>query len=467
MALGGTVVVVEPPARPLAKPLAEPGRHRAGHLKGLAGGDDVLERAAVLPRRDRRRGRGGIGELAERDEGEKEALHPLRLDQGEERLGIAAGLLGGEDEGAAGEPGGADLLERDVEAERGELQGAGGPGKGSARLPVEEAGERRPRHPHPLGAARRAGGVEDVGEVLSPSDRERTGGGTLARAVLRDEDPPAGERRNGFRQALLGDEHGGLGIVEHEAQALGRIAGVEGHIGGAGLEHREDRDHQLRRAFQAEPDPHPRTGPQPAEAPGEAFGASRELAVGEGPPFPDDREGIGNERRPGREPRLQGSVPEAGRGVVPLPEQRLALGGREDRQLGEAPAGVRGDGGEQDLQLAEDPPGGRPVEEVGPVGEPGRQPLLGVEDGQVEVEHGDVVLLRDRREREDGETGDDEGRSGDLDGAHHLEERAVREAALGLELLDELAERQLLVGEGADRHLLHPREEGREGGIAA
>ena len=48
-----------------------------------------------------------------------------------------------------------------------------------------------------------------------------------------------------------------------------------------------------------------------------------------------------------------------------------------------------------------------------------------------------------------------------LQDEHHLEERAAVEVALRLQLLDQLLERQVLVGVGAERDLAHPRRAAR------
>ena len=53
-----------------------------------------------------------------------------------------------------------------------------------------------------------------------------------------------------------------------------------------------------------------------------------------------------------------------------------------------------------------------------------------------------------------------------LQGEHHLEERRAAQVALGLELLDQLLEGQVLVGVGAERGLAHAAQQLAEGGVA-
>ena len=55
-------------------------------------------------------------------------------------------------------------------------------------------------------------------------------------------------------QVLLGDERAGLGIVEHEADAVDRIGGIERDIGRTRLECGEQGDDHIEAAFEAQSD---------------------------------------------------------------------------------------------------------------------------------------------------------------------------------------------------------------------
>ncbi len=55
-------------------------------------------------------------------------------------------------------------------------------------------------------------------------------------------------------QALMGEEHGRVRVLQHAGEALAGIRRVQGNVGGAGLEDREQRDDEVERALQADPD---------------------------------------------------------------------------------------------------------------------------------------------------------------------------------------------------------------------
>src|SRR5215510_6944040 len=100
-----------------------------------------------------------------------------------------------------------------------------------------------------------AGGVDDVGEVVRPHG---AGGGALGmrrnrrRRAIKLQPPHAG-RPHPIAQPRLREQQRRPGIRQHEAQALGWIAGVERQIGATGLEDAEQTNHQLQRALQAHP----------------------------------------------------------------------------------------------------------------------------------------------------------------------------------------------------------------------
>ncbi len=55
-------------------------------------------------------------------------------------------------------------------------------------------------------------------------------------------------------QALLGKQHGGARVLEHDRDALRRIVWIDRHIGGAGLEDRQQPDDQVGRALHIDAD---------------------------------------------------------------------------------------------------------------------------------------------------------------------------------------------------------------------
>ena len=150
-------------------------------------------------------------------------------------------------------------------------------------------------------------------------------------------------------------------------------------------------------------------------------------------------------------------------------EHLVALGGASERQLGECGAsGSTTDGAEQRLVAARSK----------------RRIVVCVEEVGVVLERGRAAPRRPRARRSSGRTSPSRRLSPGaapvarspaehrrprlvLQHAHDLEERVAAHVALGLHLLDQLLEGQVLVGVGAQRHLAHPRQQLAEGRVAA
>src|SRR4051794_3685680 len=134
--------------------------------------------------------------------------------------------------GRPGEP----AVSRGKARPTGKNAGSGGTGAPPGGAPPGSRGE-RPRRPGPAG-----------------------GGGTGARRAR------GGEVGQG---AAAGEEDRGFAVGELKGQPLFGMERVEGDIGAAGLEHGEGRDHQLRRAFEAEADPDLRPDAQAGKGAGQ------------------------------------------------------------------------------------------------------------------------------------------------------------------------------------------------------
>ena len=68
-----------------------------------------------------------------------------------------------------------------------------------------------------------------------------------------------GERRRWrqpLEQSLLCQQHGGLRVFEHEGEPLGRIIGIERHVGAASFENSQQSHDHLRRPLDADTDHH-------------------------------------------------------------------------------------------------------------------------------------------------------------------------------------------------------------------
>ena len=192
-----------------------------------------------------------------------------------------------------------DLPDRDVEGERRvdshpqrarlrrRRPSRAGPAPGCITAPW--------RHHHPLGPARRARGVDHVGQVLR---RRRRSAGRLG-ALSRASTPRSAPARVRVTTAAPG-------VLQRARPAARRdSAGIERHVGAAGLEDAQERPPPLHRALDSRGRPAPRA-PRPAPAgAGPAVGAPVELAVGQAPSPADHGRGLGRPRGLRREQVVQ------------------------------------------------------------------------------------------------------------------------------------------------------------------
>ncbi len=269
------------------------------------------------------------------------------------------------------------LPHRDVEARRGLLEDAiAGAQVVLVLHPPQPVGDAAVGVHHPLGPAGRARGVDDVGQVA-----RRDGGGVLSRrlhiALDRDRNWPYGLGRpverlpfGGQNQKLASTARPvpARQILGHARQSLGRVGGVEGHVGGACLEDGEEADRQLERALDGDAHGHVRPGAEVGQAGGEGLGAAVQLGVGEGRALGhhgDRVRGAGDLLGEHAVQQLAAVV--ALRRAVPLGHRLLALGRREQRDRVVAAVRVRGERGERALVVAGRGGHQRGVEVRGPV----------------------------------------------------------------------------------------------------
>src|SRR5436305_509429 len=100
---------------------------------------------------------------------------------------------------------------------------------------------------------------------------------------------------------------------------------------------------------------------------------------------------------------------------------------------------------------------GRPLEQVGAVLEIAGEAAGGLRHVERQVELGEPALDRQGAEIQAAQ-GELAAAGAPLKGEHHLEERVVRQVAVRLQLLDQLLERQVRVGEDGEGLAAHPRQ---------
>ena len=106
------------------------------------------------------------------------------------------------------------------------------------------------RNLHALRHAGRAGGVDDVGEVLARDLRGQVGVAFRREPRflrIEDEDLRVG-RGQRIAKGALGQQHRRLGVAQHVGLPFLRQVAVDRQIGAAGLHHRQQRDDQRGRA---------------------------------------------------------------------------------------------------------------------------------------------------------------------------------------------------------------------------
>jgi hypothetical protein len=313
---------------------------------------------------------------------------------------------------------------------------------------TQEVHHRAVRQRDALRPAGGAGRVDDVGQIVRPGADGRRG--RRARRRLR---PVPVEAENGGvdagqprGQPFLGqyDRHGRVG--EDVAHPFGGERRVDGHVGGAGPQHSEQRRFQFERTLQEQPD---QVAPAHAHRPQlvrHLVGARVEFGIGQRRAAAAHRDPVGELGDPGPEQPGERQVRYRRlRAVTPRLQECPFVAGQfgQGRQAG---VGVRGHGGEQHPVVGEHPVDRGGVEQVGVV--LGDHPVAAA--GTVGRERDGEVELRAARRHvhcghvEAGQVGD---RAREMRvHEHDREQRAARQVTVRAQPLDQALERHLGVG---------------------
>jgi hypothetical protein len=163
-----------------------------------------------------------------------------------------------------------DLGHRPVERRRAELQERLSRTQADV-VDVEDQAQHGPLgHEHALRAAGRAGGVDDVGQVVGRHPRQAGGGiqvvggqvGVVGRAVDQQHGRRAGRDAVGGGHAGYQDRR--PDVDEQVPVPGGRVVGVQRHVGAARLEDAHERDDEVHTARQAHGDRNVRPDAKPA-----------------------------------------------------------------------------------------------------------------------------------------------------------------------------------------------------------
>ena len=405
----------------------------------------------------------GLGERRrqerERDPLTREPLH-------EARRARAGRLVHQVHAGTCGQSG-PDLPYRRVEPWRRQLRRPVGGGHPIlADVPVDQVGQTEVRDPDALRPAGRAGGIDDVCQVLG---RRTHAGGLVREGCERgrgavEVDDLRVDPLQGRGQRRLGDDDRRTGVAQHEREPSPRGGGIEREVRRARLQHAEHgRDHP-RRAL--EQHAHQRSAPRapPAQELRDPVRTALELPVGEHPAAAGQRKRARLLCCPARHLRRHVQAIELATHACAARDRLTPLLVVEQRLAPDRARWVAGDRGCQRLEVARDGRGRLRVEEVRRVFQPAAQAIgrLPEVEAQVEergrpadVEAGVRVWLRRRARLVRGEELECD-----------LEERVAAEVPLWLQLLHKRLEWHVLMGVGAERGVPHATQQLEEVRIA-
>ncbi|GAA2800476.1 hypothetical protein GCM10010505_29100 [Kitasatospora aburaviensis] len=249
----------------------------------------------------------------------------------------------------------------------------------------------------------------------------------------------------------------GPAVLEQVGDPGGRVARVDGQVGGAGLEHREHRHDQLRRARQGQR--HQLLGADTPVDQGvrEPVRTGVQLAVGQG--YFAVRQGDGGRVRPHLplEQRGQAALRRLLAPVGTGREQRGELLGGQHVHAADPPAGVGDHGAQQPQPPLDDPGGAGRVEQVGAVLQDAREAvgLFGQDEGQVALGRPGVDQVGRHPQPRQVERAERRV----LQGEHGLEQRVVRQCPGRVQRLHQVLERHVLVRVRGQRVAAHPAEQ--------
>ena len=107
-----------------------------------------------------------------------------------------------------------------------------------------------------------SGPVSGSGSVTErrPTRPSLPGSGVCQQQAVEEQDPGGGGRQV-VGERGLGEQQRRRGVPEHERDPVRRVAGIDGQVRGAGLEHPEQGGDQLKRAVRADRDERAWAGP--------------------------------------------------------------------------------------------------------------------------------------------------------------------------------------------------------------
>ncbi len=320
-------------------------------------------------------------------------------------------------------------------------------------------------HGHTLGLAGGARGVDHVGQVVRlhvKLRRAELAAGQPGSARLQHQalDSTAG----GQLHRRLGQQQADATVLDHVGQALLRIIRVQRHIGATGLEDTQQAHHHFQAALQRQPHQYIRPYPALAQSVCQLVGALVELPVAQRLPGKQHGGGVRGALRLGGDQLMHTALAVKPRlGAVPGLHLLLLLS-IQQRQVGDALLRLRDNVLQQLAPMAGQTLDGRCVEQRGGVVQRGADALFGFDRFQGQIELGAVLLPLQAFDRQARQAVTRVPALG-LVVVHHLEQRAVAEAALRVQRLHQLLERQVLMRLRRQCGALYLVQQRLEGGV--
>ncbi|CRM36732.1 hypothetical protein [Pseudomonas sp. 44 R 15] len=261
------------------------------------------------------------------------------------------------------------------------------------------------------------------------------------------------------REALL---HGRVGqqqpraaVLHHVQQAITRVFDIQRHVHATGLQHREERHHDLGTARHGNRHAHFRADATGDQRVGQAVGLAIQLAVSELLVGELHRHRIrGFPGTVGHQFMHQTLGRETGGATVPQLQDVLLLGGVQQVQLAKRLPRVGDHALQQVLPVARHALHGAGFEQVLGITQGGPDAFGGLLNVQVEVEMRGLALPFQPLDQQVRQVLLDLGLADvGLVVEHHLEQRIVAQAAFRLQGFHQLFERQVLMGLGLKRAL--------------
>ncbi|GEM21854.1 hypothetical protein NS2_00930 [Nocardia seriolae NBRC 15557] len=369
--LGGAVQVVQLGPGQFAQLVRGLGRQR------FTGGEDHAQAGAA---------RGGFLGDEHREHGRHEVADRDALAGNEigevGRVAVALGL--GDDQLRADLQRPEELPHRHVEGGRGLLDHHIVSGQTVFGLHPQQAVDNgRVRHRHALGPTGRTGSEDDVGGVRIPQRGTAIRVGDRLGRVAGEIQQVDAHLRGVDRQILTGGQRGHrVGGLENVLGALGRVIGIQRHVGGTGHGDRVHADHQIDGAPHTQRHKRFRADTALDEPAPQTVHPLAELGVGQTCPLEADRDRVGRPcglRLEQRDQRRGGGTGRLGRGeftqdrlgveLGPVPQRHnlFTLGGIDEFDIAHGRGGLGGDGGQHAEQAIGDAPNGVLVEQVAQV----------------------------------------------------------------------------------------------------